>query len=570
MTRFVRILGSLRIAVPLLVTIGGVLAWGTIYETRFGTPAAQRFVYQSWWFQGVLGFLAINLAIAALRRWPWQRRHAPFLLAHLGLILILVGGVLGGRFGVEGQLIIPEGETSNTLELPAKLLLVHQPNPGRHQAIPVAFESRAWQRAPRFTVPLALEKGPVALTVDRYYPDAVTTERIEGGGTDDWPAVQVGVTHDGHEALEWLLARDPERFGLRWGPVHLLFLEARDAAHLAQLAGRASSAPPRGVVTVHLESHGTPVRFPVPSQFDRALPVPGTPYQVTFKRYFPDFVIDESGPSTRSDQPNNPAVALTLSGPEGTDAYLLFALHPEISTMHGWRHTIPAHLTYAHPAAEGLPPSSIVVIRTPEGRLAAALTGDAGQRQFLAALEPGAPYTHPWSETTFRIAAHEPRAQIHQEVANRSDRVRAEAVHLVLRDGEHATETWLGFGSSADLRVGAERVIVSYEKARRPLPFSVKLLDFRKVEYPGTQMAEAFEADVELIDPALGLTRRKTISMNNPLKHRGFSLFQASFIDGPVETTVLAARSDPGVPFVYTGFLIVVLGVVLLFQRRQR
>ena len=102
-----RVLGSLQIAVPLLIAIAIVLAWGTIYETSFGTAAVQRFVYRAWWFQGLLGFLALNLAIAAWQRYPWKRRHLPFVLAHVGIILILLGGIIGGRWGIEGQLIIP-------------------------------------------------------------------------------------------------------------------------------------------------------------------------------------------------------------------------------------------------------------------------------------------------------------------------------------------------------------------------------------------------------------------------------------------------------------------------------
>jgi hypothetical protein len=85
MNRFIKLLGSLTIAVPLLVAIAVVLAWGTIYETRFGTAAVQRFIYRAWWFQGLLAFLAVNLALAALERYPWKRRHLPFVLAHLGI-----------------------------------------------------------------------------------------------------------------------------------------------------------------------------------------------------------------------------------------------------------------------------------------------------------------------------------------------------------------------------------------------------------------------------------------------------------------------------------------------------
>ena len=103
MNRVVKLLGSIRIAVPLLITIAIVLAWGTVYESRYGTAAVQRFIYTAWWFQALLGFLALNLAIAAAERYPWKRPHLPFLLAHLGIISILLGGILGGRSGSTGS-----------------------------------------------------------------------------------------------------------------------------------------------------------------------------------------------------------------------------------------------------------------------------------------------------------------------------------------------------------------------------------------------------------------------------------------------------------------------------------
>jgi cytochrome c biogenesis protein ResB len=65
----------------------------------------------------------------------------------------------------------------------------------------------------------------------------------------------------------------------------------------------------------------------------------------------------------------------------------------------------------------------------------------------------------------------------------------------------------------------------------------------------------------------VALTR--TISMNNPLKYRGYSLFQSSYIPGQVETTVLSVRNDPGTPLVYAGFLVVLFGVIALFSRQR-
>ena len=168
MKRGLQFIGSITIAVPLLVAIALVLAWGTIYEARFGTAAVQRFIYHSWWFQTLLGFLAVNLALAALERYPWQRRHLPFVLAHIGIILVLVGGILGSRFGVEGQLIIPEGQAERTLQQPGNILTIHQPNPGLHHVIPTNFETQAWVHEPNLRVPVQLPGRSVQLTVDRY------------------------------------------------------------------------------------------------------------------------------------------------------------------------------------------------------------------------------------------------------------------------------------------------------------------------------------------------------------------------------------------------------------------
>ncbi len=213
MKRFLAFLGSLTMAVILLILIAGVLAWGTIYEARFGTAAVQRFIYHSLWFQALLGFLAINLAVAALERYPWKRQHTPFVLAHIGIILILLGGIIGAQFGIEGQLIIPEGQAERTLEQPTNVLVVHQPNPGVHQVIPTRFETQAWVHEPNTVVPVHIDGRTIQLTVDRYYPDAVTEEQITDGGPDENPAIQVQLEHQEQRDLVWLFARDAERFG---------------------------------------------------------------------------------------------------------------------------------------------------------------------------------------------------------------------------------------------------------------------------------------------------------------------------------------------------------------------
>ena len=87
----VRILSSLRLAVILLIGITASLAAGTFLESFYDTRTARYWVYDAIWFHALLALLGLLILTVALTRVPWKKRHIPFLLAHLGIILLLVG-----------------------------------------------------------------------------------------------------------------------------------------------------------------------------------------------------------------------------------------------------------------------------------------------------------------------------------------------------------------------------------------------------------------------------------------------------------------------------------------------
>lgn len=457
-----RLIGSLKIAVPLLIVLAAVLAWGTFYEARFGTAAAQRFIYHSGGFQLLLAFLAVNLAAAAFDRYPWKRRHVPFLLAHLGIILILAGAILGGRWGVEGQLIIPEGQSNSQLQKPYNVLVVHQPNPGVYREFATRFESTPWNREPHALFRLPLPDRSIDLVVDRYYPDAVQEEEIIPEGERENPAVQVELSAVDHRDDIWLFSRNPDRFGAHWGGAHIFFLELETRA-----------------------------------EWDRAL--------------------------------------------------------------------------QRKPAHHDLPPNSILLLQGPGGPLAAVLTGPRGERKVVHPVRIGAEVRHPQLGYSIRVKRHAPRAEIRRHFSNRGAEVRSEALRISASDGRETAQAWLGLRESVQLPlVEKDPLVIEYRPAVQDLPFSVKLMDFRRIDYPGIEMAAGFESDVELTDPGRGVRLTRKISMNNPLKHRGYSLFQSSYVPGPAETTILSVRKDPGTPLVYSGFLIVLAGIVTLFISRWK
>ena len=109
--RLFRVLGSLKLAVVLLVIIAGVLAIATFYESAASTKAVTTQVYKSWWFNYLLlGLLAVNVASAAFTRWPWKRKHIGFVITHAGIITILGGCGAAFHYGTEGMLELRVGE----------------------------------------------------------------------------------------------------------------------------------------------------------------------------------------------------------------------------------------------------------------------------------------------------------------------------------------------------------------------------------------------------------------------------------------------------------------------------
>jgi hypothetical protein len=100
-----------------------------------------------------------------------------------------------------------------------------------------------------------------------------------------------------------------------------------------------------------------------------------------------------------------------------------------------------------------------------------------------------------------------------------------------------------------------------------PLGFSLKLTDFIKNVHPGTDVASSFESYADLKEN--GGSRPVKIWMNNPLRHEGYTFFQASFSQGPgFEKSTFAVVTNPGRVLPYVSSLLVFGGMLLHFLLR--
>ena len=102
----------------------------------------------------------------------------------------------------------------------------------------------------------------------------------------------------------------------------------------------------------------------------------------------------------------------------------------------------------------------------------------------------------------------------------------------------------------------------SLHKAVRELPFTLHLLDFRKVTYPGSDMAREYSSTVVVEEK--GLRQQAEIRMNEPLRYAGYSFYQSSFVGEGAETrSVLAVVKNAGRVFPYLATAVIALGLGL-------
>ena len=101
------------------------------------------------------------------------------------------------------------------------------------------------------------------------------------------------------------------------------------------------------------------------------------------------------------------------------------------------------------------------------------------------------------------------------------------------------------------------------------LPFRVTLLGFKSEKYPGSSMPATYESRVRVDDPEAGVSEH-VISMNHPLRHRGYIFFQSSFAEGERVTSIFSVVRSPGLPVVYLGTGLLSLGVLWMFYVKPR
>jgi hypothetical protein len=95
-------------------------------------------------------------------------------------------------------------------------------------------------------------------------------------------------------------------------------------------------------------------------------------------------------------------------------------------------------------------------------------------------------------------------------------------------------------------------------------PYTISLLEFKHDLYPGTDIPRNFSSKIHLSDPARGEDRDVLIHMNAPLRYRGETFYQASFLSGD-RASILQVVRNPAAVTPYLACSLVALGLVVQF-----
>jgi hypothetical protein len=602
---------SLKLAVVLLSMIIVAAIAGTLYESSFDAKVARAYVYGAPWFNLWLVLLGANLACSALSRWPWRKHHLAFLITHLGIITLLIGSLIGRIWGIEGTITLFKGEPpTNRLLVNERQLRVHDVD-GIVKGYPAEFLHHP--PTPEQPRDLGLLASSARLRIVDYAPaieSKLNPKRLNDGGT---PALHFTVaTAMMNQHLDgWLLADDPQNGNFSMGLANIEFKRGTAApitsaskstskieepTDLEESIFAFSKAPEEQVGRVRKGgSTGAKVRFEQPQNGNKGrvlvslgeketsfdvtenlghnVAIEGTPFTLKIDDYWPDFRIENGKPTSLSDQPNNPAVLVTIRG-KGVPA----------SESEPNPHGVAKDLTTtggppAMPSPGEETPNHLTLFIADDGNLSYELASRKNGKS-SGKVELNNPLSTGWADWQLTVDKTMPHAASSMDFnPTNSETVPATAdlpdgVRIRIQQGGETFERWAPAGWQITIPTSPRSTMVAYGWKTVSLPIGLELLDFEVKRNEGSDSPAGFKSTLQIIT-AEGDTARGSCWMNHPFSYPGawwrtwtgltYKISQASWNPENLGQSTVQILRDPGWLLKWIGSLLVVIGVFMMF-----
>ena len=576
-----RLLTNPRFAVAHLCVLLGSTVAGTFilqgqpasaYSDRFGPVAAGLIsflglgdLFHTVWFNGFLLLLAVSLICVPIKRRAWRLPGWGFMLSHVGVVLLLLGGLLGNLFGFKGMIDLHEGGSADeAVHIDRKDQRVERNRLGfevrledfeieryepEYKLYAYAKDGESYQASRSFSMKDAENWNSVGAGGDRFrvvktYPDFHRRVEVhEAAAGEGAPVLEIKTGETSNPQTQRLFAGDPKRDVASLpgvGPRVRFVWEHPTDAELAALAETEAAAH----TLIDQRDDCCPAQ--------RIAVEPGGTYElasgkhrVTVVSYLPDFVYDMAArkPSTRSQEPNNPAVLVSVkeAGSEKEDQQWLFAKAPNYAHQHGKSGAGPRLVYEFAPPREPLEREFLVV-----GAGQEIIEFERGKPVRRASLADSGETLTSLGGAQFRVFASAVETRTPE---TRSDEWKNPVAEVEVREGETVRTVLLSSVHGQPLRLDEGNTILTFEaKADEVKAYRSRLAvleDGRKV-------------------------REQIVEVNHPLSHRGVKFYQSNYRKEDPTYSGIQVVKDPGLPLVWMGFSMMSLGVIFCFYVRPR
>ncbi len=447
-----RFFSSIKLAIIVIFSLGVICATGTIYEARYDAEYAQKMVYQSPYMYFVMGLLCINLINVMVDRWPWKPHHTGFVLAHIGIIILLMGSLITQLYGVDGSMAFEIGQKNRHVSLSNTEVTVYASFGDGSYKLLQSVEVDFFKHPPEKEA-YVLPVGQDQLVVKEFYPWAQRDQKIvPSTQAQAGPAIRVQLQNERVNLTEWMnrsLSTPCEDLDL--GPAKIVL-----CAENAPYSYRGGNE----IVLRPIKPKG-------------AAPADKLKYEIYTK---------SKGGQSKA------------------------------------------------------------------GILAEADTIETG-----------------WMGLRLTVLKFIPHAEQRLDYRKR-DRPNPTLISAI-RVQLNGQDTWVGLNSNVRFFADNMMYLVAYRNRLLDVGFDIRLEKFNVGRYQGTNRAMSYESLVEV--DGLG---EQLISMNNPLKHGGYTFYQASFQEddkGAATTSILSVNRDPGRVPKYLGSLLIVMGTIVMFYFKR-